>query len=127
MGRTVAVWASIRNVWLTSFDPNGGWPPTEVTLLRRVQIGDRTDHAWAQLSPAIPVSSHPSTEVDHAILGARHQGIDVWSPTTWPIHVFICTIPPELADRSVFSSTEVTIARWGLLHESLERAETDEF
>jgi hypothetical protein len=114
-------------MWLTSFDPNGGWPPTEVTLLRRVQIGDRTDHAWARLSPPVPLSPHSWSETDHVILGARHQGFDVWSPTTWPMHVFISTVSPELADRSVFDSADATIARWGLLHETFERAETDEF
>ena len=114
-------------MWLTSFDPNRGWPPTSVTLLGRVQIGNRTDHAWARLSPPVPLSPHRWTQTDHVILGARHQGFDVWSPTTWPLHVFISTVSPELADRLVFDSAEVTIARWGLLHETLEGAETDEY
>jgi hypothetical protein len=43
------------------------------------------------------------------------------------MYVFISTVSPELADRSVFDAAEVTIARWGLLHETLERAEIDEF
>jgi hypothetical protein len=43
------------------------------------------------------------------------------------MHVFISTVSPELADRSVFDSSKATIARWGLLHETFEGAETDEF
>jgi hypothetical protein len=111
-------------MWLTSFDPEGVWPPTRVTLLRRVQIGNRRDHAWAGLDPPIPLGQGP--DVAMVILGARHQGFDIWAPTSWPIHVFICTVERDLANRDSFAVDEVRIARWGRLHETLEGAESNE-
>ena len=111
-------------MWLTSYDPSGAWPPTEVTLDRPVTIGARADHAWAHLAAPITVSGEPRTEV---IIGARHRGWNVWSPAGWPVHVYVCTVGPHLGERTEFTADEVTIAAWGLLHVSRARAETDEF
>src|SRR5215216_4105922 len=105
-------------MWLTSFDPEGVWQPTTVTLLRRVRIGDRYDHAWARFDPAIALVH--GEDVDVALLGARHEGFDIWQPGTWPIDVYICAVAPELAGRDEFTRDDVTIVRWGRLHETLE-------
>jgi hypothetical protein len=64
-------------------------------------------------------------DVEDVILGARHQGNNVWAPTSWPVHVYVCTVPSNLRDRTDFSKDEVTISNWGLLHQTLERAQKD--
>lgn len=112
-------------MWLTSYDPEGGWSPSEVTLLQRVQIGGRNDYAWVRLNPAIPLAN--SADLDRVILGARHQGFDIWvTPERWPIHVYICTVSLEVASQVSFRRDQVQIVRWGRIHETLEKALSNE-
>jgi hypothetical protein len=111
-------------VWLTQYDVQEPGPPIEIGLERRVTIGERKDHAWAHLSSPLRLAG---TDVVHVIVGARHSGDDVWSPTRWPVHVYVCTVPEELQDRDRFTPDQVTIAMWGLLHETLDRALTDTY
>jgi hypothetical protein len=58
-------------MWLTSYDPGGAWPVTEVTLNERASIGERDDWAWASLTPAIALAGRERARV---LVGARHQG-----------------------------------------------------
>jgi len=113
-------------VWLTSYDPNGVWPITEVVLEARARIGDRTDLAWVSLNPAIPIDGRVRSG---ALLGARHVGDSVWSkPERWPLHVYVCVTNDDADDGSAdLTREQITIARWGLLHESSERAAIDEY
>jgi hypothetical protein len=103
-------------MWLTSYDPNGVWTPVEVRLERAVQIGSRSDHVWSHLEHSIRLQGG---QVQRVILGTRHAGFDIWHSTTWPIQAYLCTLPLESAERIDFSPDEVTIAAWGLLHESI--------
>jgi hypothetical protein len=115
-----------RGVWLTSYDPEHVWLPVEVVLESRVQIGDRRDLAWARLSRSIPLSGQ--THYDRVLIGARHVGGSVWeTPDRWPVHVYLCTTESEHEGDLVLARDQVTIERWGLLHQTRERAETDEF
>ena len=75
-------------MWLTSYDPGGAWPVTEVTLNERASIGERDDWAWASISPPIALAGR---ERARALVGARHQGNEVWKqPARWPMHVDVC-------------------------------------
>ena|ERR1035437_27962 len=110
---------------LTSFDLDPGWGPIEAKLVRQASIGQRTDWAWVVLEPSIRIRGESHSQV---LLGARHQGDSVWSePGRWPIHVYVCV--PEQGDvtQNGFAPDQVSIAYWGLLHQSRERAQVDKF
>ncbi len=77
-------------MWLTAFETPDAFPPTELYLLQRVTIGERHDHAWAHRAHAIPLGYQDYEDI---IVGSRHHGFDIWSPTTWPLHIYICTVP----------------------------------
>jgi hypothetical protein len=109
-------------VWLTSFDPGAAWAPTEVQLMRPVTIGSRADHAWAQLAQPINLSGLPVSQI---ILGARHAGDNVWLLGESSIHVFVCTVSPELANRDAFTRDQIQIDRWAILHPSLSKKEIE--
>jgi hypothetical protein len=112
-------------MWLTSYDIESGLGPIEVNLVAHASIGQRTDWAWATLEPPLRIDGKAR---DRVLLGARHQGGSVWSePGRWPVHVYVCV--PEVAaqSRNDFTREQVTIAYWGLLHESRERAEIDQY
>ena len=118
-------YGTIAGVWLTSYDPNGQWPAVEVALESPAQIGDRSDWAWVVLSTPILLGD---TERSRLLVGARHEGDDVWSqPKRWPMHVYVCTVQPEREASGLLNRDEVTIAAWGLLHESGDRADHAEF
>lgn len=111
-------------MWLTSYDPEDVWPPVEVELVSRVRIGERDDWAWGHLSSPIPCADEMR---DRVLIGARHQGDSVWAePERWPVHVYLCTTDPE-GEPDVLQPDRVTIARWGLLHQSRERAAADKY
>ena len=113
------------SVWLTSFDIEPAWGPIEATLVREASIGERADWAWVALEPALPMIGQPRSR---ALLGARHQGDSVWSePERWPIHVYVCVPEPGSETSGHLARDQVTIAYWGLLHQSRERAEVDQF
>jgi hypothetical protein len=112
-------------MWLTSYDfePRGG--PIEVNLVGHASIGQRTDWAWVTLEPPLRIDGK---DRDRVLLGARHQGNSVWSePGRWPVHVYVCV--PEVAaeSRNDFTREQVTNAYWGLLHQSRERADIDQY
>jgi hypothetical protein len=112
-------------VWLTSYDMDPAWGPIEANLVGAVTIGQRTDWAWAVLEPPLRMNGDSRVLV---LLGARHQGDSVWSePGRWPIHVYVCV--PKRGDEtnSHFTRDQVTIAYWGLLHQTRERAEVDQY
>jgi hypothetical protein len=112
-------------MWLTSYDIEPRWGPIEVNLVGHASIGQRTDWAWATLEPPLRIDGKNR---DRVLLGARHQGDSVWSePGWWPVHVYVCV--PEVAaeSRNDFTREQVTNAYWGLLHQSRERAEIDQY
>jgi hypothetical protein len=50
------------------------------------------------------------------------------APTTsWPIHVFVCTVPDASPGQDAFGADEDHIVRWGRLHETREKALSNEF
>jgi hypothetical protein len=100
------------------------WGPIETNLVGEASIGERTDWAWAVLeSPLRTIDGEPRGRV---LLGARHQGDSVWSdPERWPIHVYVCVPKRKDEMTSHFTRDQITIAYWGLLHQSRERAELD--
>jgi hypothetical protein len=111
-------------VWLTSYDPEDVWQPVAIELVTRVRVGDREDLAWGNLSEPIPLGDGLT---DHVLVAARHVGDSVWAePQRWPMHVHLCTTEAEGAP-TVLTREEITIARWGLLHQTRERAEADKF
>lgn len=112
-------------MWLTSYDLDPAWGPIEVKLVAEASIGRRTDWAEALLDPPLLVDGRPRSRV---LLGARHQGDSVWAePERWPVHVYVCL--PEIEDetRRAFTVEEVTNRYWGLLHQTRERAEVDQY
>jgi hypothetical protein len=109
-------------VWLTSYDPGGAWAPTDVQLEKPVTIGLRADHAWVQLTPSINLSGLPFSRV---ILGARHDGDNVWFLGEASIDVYVCTVSPELAILDTFTKDQVQIDRWAILHPSLSSDEIE--
>jgi len=90
--------------------------------MRPVTIGARADHAWAHLTQPINLSGLP---VSHAILGARHAGDNVWLLGETSIHVFVCTVSPELDNRDTFTKDQVKIDRWAILHPELSKLEIE--
>jgi hypothetical protein len=111
-------------VWLTSYDPEDVWEPVEIQLVSRVQIGARDDLAWGHLTAPIPLGD---VVQDRVLIGARHRGDSVWGePQRWPMHVYLCTTDED-GEPTALSREHVTIARWGLLHQSRERAEADKY
>lgn len=125
-GESGRVWGVVRGSVCacgsppTTLNPDG---PIEVTLVAHASIGPRTDRAWATLESPLRINGQVR---DRALLGARHQGDSVWSePVRWPVHVYVCV--PEVAaeSRNDFTREQVTIAYWGLLHQSREQAEID--
>ena len=113
-------------MWLTSYDPNGAWPATEVVLVGQARIGSRTDWAWASLRRPIRLDGQARSRV---LLGSRHRGDSVWTqPKRWPMHVYVCVANDDAAQNSdELTRDQVTNAAWGLLHESPERAAADEY
>jgi hypothetical protein len=116
----------ISIMWLTSYDPGGAWPVAEVILGERVQLGQRTDLAWASVTPPIALGDRTRTRI---LLASRHLGDSVWqTPERWPMHVYVCYVLDESDESSTTLSREqVRIASWGLLHQSRERADSDPF
>ena len=113
-------------MWLTSFDRTPPWGPVEVHLIGPASIGTRTDFAWADLEPPIQTDEHLS----RVLLGPRHHGGSVMSePDRWPVHVFVCVPSEGRSDErpTRFASEGFTILYWGLLHQTRERAELDEY
>jgi hypothetical protein len=112
-------------VWLTSYDIDPAWGPIEASLAGEASIGERTDWAWAVLDPPLEVDGQRRSRV---LLGARHQGDSVWSePQRWPMHVYVC-LPDSGDDPSRhFTPEQVTNRYWGLLHQTRERAEVDQY
>jgi hypothetical protein len=113
------------SMWLTSYDIEPGWGPIEANLVGGASIGQRTDWAWTVLDPPLQVDGESRARV---LLGARHQGDSVWSePERWPIHVYVCVTQRSHETRNNFTRDEVTIQYWGLLHQTRERAEADQY
>ncbi len=112
-------------MWLTSYDIEPVWGPIEVNLVGRARIGHRTDWAWATLDPPLRIDGKAR---DRVLLGARHQRDSVWSePERWPVHVYVCVPEATAESRNDFTREQVAIAYWGLLHQSKERAEIDQY
>jgi hypothetical protein len=112
-------------MWLTSYDVEPRWGPIEVSLVCHASIGQRTDWAWATLEPSLRIDGKAR---DRVLLGARHRGGSVWSePERWPVHVYVCIPQATAESRMVFTREQVTIAYWGLLHQSRERAEIEQY
>jgi hypothetical protein len=112
-------------MWLTSYDTVPAWGPLEVNLLGQASIGERTDWAWAVLHPPLVVDGQRRSRV---LLGTRHRGNSVWSePKRWPVHVYVCLAGSDDEASNHFTREEVTNQYWGLLHQSRERAEVDEY
>ncbi len=113
-------------MWLTSYDPNGAWPATELTLVGRASVGSRTDWAWASLRGPIRLGDRVRSRV---LVGSRHAGDSVWTePERWPMHVYVCYANDDVAeDCDELSREQITNAAWGLLHQSRKRAATDEY
>ena len=112
-------------MWLTSYDIEPAWGPIEATLVDETSIGERWDWTWAVLDPPLAVDGQPRSRV---LLGARHQGGSVWSePERWPVHVHICLPKNGHETNTHFTREDVTIEYWGLLHQSRERAEVDQY
>ncbi len=112
-------------MWLTSFDIEPAWGPVEMNLEGEASMGERTDWAWAVLHQPLRLDGEPRTRV---LLAARHRGNSVWSePERWPLHVYVC-VPRAGVDTtsSHFTPEDVTI-HWGLMHQSRERAEMDQY
>jgi hypothetical protein len=101
------------------------WGPIEAHLVSEASIGQRTDWAWAVLDPPLDVGGTTRRRV---LLGARHQGDSVWSePERWPIHVYVCLTDQDDETTEHFARDAVTIQYWGLLHQTRERAEIDQY
>ncbi len=116
---------TVTLVWVTSYDPNNRWPPVETKLHSRATVGQRNDWGWAALSEPIAVGG---TLRSRLLIAARHQGDNVWEqPQRWPVHVYLCSVPPEREGAEALDVQEVTIEAWGLLHQSAERATADEY
>jgi hypothetical protein len=113
-------------MWLTSFDMAPPWGPVEVRLIGPASIGARTDFAGADLEPPIQTDDN---HVSRVLLGPRHQGGSVWSePDRWPVHVFVCAPWDGRSERpGRFAPDGFAILYWGLLHQTRERAELDEY
>jgi hypothetical protein len=99
-------------VWLTSFDPEGAWPPTEISLMERVQVGVRDDLAWADVAEPIALGAEQCARV---LLQARHEGHSVWSDEPEPIHVYVCTTNGA-HESEVLQVDNIRIRAWGLLY-----------
>lgn len=113
-----------RAVWLTSYDPEDVWPPVEIELTSRVRVGERDDLAWGRLSEPIPLADGLR---DRVLVGARHVGDSVWSePERWPMHVYLCAASVD-GEPGTLAREQVSIERWGLLHQTRERADADKF
>jgi hypothetical protein len=114
-----------RTSWLTSFDPGGVWPPTRVTLLRQVRVGERHDWMWADVSRPIPLSGQrggspqPTMRI---LLGARHTGGDIRQPIVSPLHVYICLPNAAGDERDEYTANDLAVARWGILYPNEESA-----
>jgi hypothetical protein len=112
-------------MWLTSFDVEPGWGPVEATVVGGSSIGDRKDWVVAVLDPAL---WDPDGSIDCVLLGARHQGESVVAPSgRWPMHVYVCAPKAGVSWSGPMKADEVSILRWGLLHETRERAEVDTY
>ena len=108
-------------MWLTPYDIADAWPPVEIELAGRVEVGGRKDWAWARLGAPVPLAGAMR---DRVLVAARHVDEDLWErPSRWPVHVFVATAADE--DATSLDVGEVVVAAWGLLHETRERAETD--
>jgi hypothetical protein len=111
-------------VWLTSYDTDPAWGPIEADLVGAASIGQRTDWAWAVLEPPLRMNRDSRVRV---LLGARHRD-SVWSePERWPVHVYVCVPKRGVEMNSDLTRDQVTIAYWGLLHQTRERAEIDQY
>lgn len=107
--------------WLTQYDVERSWDPVAVHFLNAVSIGDRSDFRWAEVRPRV---------LDHrrlVLLGVRHQGESLDTPTRWPVHVYVCTVTEDDEQADALTKDQVTIAAWGLLHRSRESALTDTY
>ncbi|MGH7867289.1 MAG: hypothetical protein ACREP9_06560 [Candidatus Dormibacteraceae bacterium] len=82
-----------------------------------VKCGERSDYAWVDVSPPLqPHETGASGEITRVILAPRHQGIYLNMPIkSWPVHVYILEVPPELDGASEVPADATRIKAWGLL------------
>ena len=115
--------------YLASFDPPGAYSVRSVEYVGPLSSGQRTDYAWASVSPAFEPEVFMSGQpIEYVALAPRHAGASLHQPKEWPVHVYVCVAKSaDLTLSSRLDPDELRILNWGLLYPTRDAAAEGKF
>ena len=100
---------------LTSTELREPYEPRTCRVVRRLRNEVRDDLALVEIEPPLPAHVYDSArDLDHLILGAKHEGRTLFPVSEWPLYVYICGMKNGQAPQGEqIYSMDFSILDWG--------------
>lgn len=110
--------------YLTSIEYQSLENPRECWNIGRLSNGHRDDLMIVKVIPS--VSDHLLRE-ERLILASRHEGNPIFSPTEYPVHVYVIKPNINVENGDVINDSDYNILYWGEIYLTMGEAKDKKF
>lgn len=110
--------SSKPDAWLIRPSENPKAVAHVATRIRWIECGDRNDYALVELVPPLdPIETGDADLLTLVVLAPRHSGFNLRADPTFPLDVYVTTLPELLKDATVVPPDALKIRLWATLIE----------